>query len=476
MSTLALIDLSSIWWATWHATEDLEVGEAARRTLQKVHECASDADYVAVCCDAPPYRRSEIYPEYKANRSKHTEVSLEQLARVKTELRRRYPVLEAKGYEADDVVATVVSEIKGRLKGVYRREWIYITIHTSDKDLMQLVADDVKVRSVQTRDLHGPSEVEAKFGVTPAQMRARLALVGDSADNIPGVPGVGPKRAAALLKEHSTAAGVDMAAHKGMIPGKVGEALRASSKDVVLAMRLIALETDAPVDVESIFKEAEVDEPNPDPIDTTGETIDEPQAEQSVVDQPPPAAIVTTSDFRLQLEPTNSAGAVKLSRMMLESRMFGDKWPNEHAMLSVILRGRELGLGAATSLSNFHVIEGKPVMHAHLIVGLVLKSPLCEYLRFVETDASHAVWVTKRRGQPEQRLEFTIQEAFAAELVKKGEGPDGYVGIPTRNGKRSNWDKYRAPMLRKVCGVQLARAVYPDITAGLYCEEELDGR
>lgn len=472
MTTFSLIDLSSIWWQQWHASGDLAVGEAAHKTLDKVHRCASGADYVAVCCDAPPYGRRELLPEYKAQRDKHPAVALEQLDRVKEALRKRYHLFEAEGYEADDIIASMLESGSIELRPGHSEA----IIHTSDKDLLQLVGPEVFMRSVQTGELYGPDEVVAKFGVTPVQMVDFLALCGDQADNIPGVPGIGPKKAAALLAEHDNCDAIDIAAREGMVPGKLGEALQKHAQAVSLARQLIALDTTAPVDVAKIFKEVEVpaEELIAEVMDASDATVDTQEESPAPVAAPQSQAIVAAApNWNLALEPSNSSGAIKLARMMHESRMFGNNWPNEYAILSVILRGRELGLGASTALSNFHVVEGRPVMHAYLILGLVLKNPLCEYMEFTESTGQIATWVTKRKGsQREQTLTYTIHDVFAAGLVKKGDGPDGYVGIPTRNGKPSNWDKHRTDMLRKTCGVKLARAAYPDITAGLYCEEE----
>lgn len=468
MASLGLIDLSSIWWRNWHATKDLEVGEAAERTLTKVHQCASGHDYVAVCVDTKPYKRKEILPTYKAQRDAPETVALEQFDRVKTELERRYPVLGAEGYEADDVIATVVAGL----------EEDHVTIYSGDKDLMQLVDDKTQVISVATGAAFGPDQVHAKFGVWPFLMADYLALVGDSADNVPGVPKVGPKTAAKLLDEYEGFAAVFAAADEGKINGAVGDSLRTHVQSANQALALVTLMVDAPIDVDTIYREREAPVAEAETIEATEP---EPVEAEPVEAEPEPARetrqahqAIVVPKWELALEPVNSGGAVKLAERLYESRMFG-QFPNPDAVLAVMLRGRALGLDAGTALSNFHVIEGKPAMNAQLLIGLVLRNEACEYLEWTESDAQHATWIAKRKGgKVEKRLTWTIEQACAAGLVTKDEnGLNGFRGIPTRTGKPSNWDKHRDTMLRWRCGVTLARSVFPDIVAGLYTEDEL---
>jgi hypothetical protein len=110
-------------------------------------------------------------------------------------------------------------------------------------------------------------------------------------------------------------------------------------------------------------------------------------------------------------------------------------------------------------------------MQADLVVGLVLKSGLAEYFDLVESSREKATYVTKRRGaRSETRLSWDMTDACAAGLVNKR--GDGYEGR-SQSGEPSNWDKYRRAMLRHRCSVDLARAVYPDVTMGLYTPDEV---
>lgn len=127
------------------------------------------------------------------------------------------------------------------------------------------------------------------------------------------------------------------------------------------------------------------------------------------------------------------------------------------ADLAVILvTGQELGLSPMQALRGLHVVEGRPVLAAELLVGLVKKHPACQYFRLVESTDSRAVYETQRQGEPEPtRLEWTIKQAQQAGL-----------------GGRHNWKAHPAAMLRARASAALARAVYPDVAMGIYDVDE----
>lgn len=141
--------------------------------------------------------RSEIYPAYKANRPPPPEDLIPQFALIR-EATRAYglPSLELDGFEADDLIATYA-----RL-GV--ESGIGVTIVSSDKDLMQLVRDGVRLMDPIKQTIIGPAEVMEKFGVPPDKVIDVQSLAGDSIDNVPGVPGIGVKTAAQLITEYGS--------------------------------------------------------------------------------------------------------------------------------------------------------------------------------------------------------------------------------------------------------------------------------
>ena len=139
--------------------------------------------------------RSEIYPLYKANRPPPPEDLVPQFASTREATRAfNIPCLEMDGYEADDIIATLA--VRGKEAGGE------VTIISSDKDLMQLVGDGIVMYDTRKRQEIGPEEVKKKFQVYPDRVIDIQALMGDSSDNIPGIPGVGPKTAAGLINEY----------------------------------------------------------------------------------------------------------------------------------------------------------------------------------------------------------------------------------------------------------------------------------
>jgi DNA polymerase-1 len=153
-----------------------------------------DPTRVAVVFDARgPSFRHELFADYKATRDAQPEELSLQFPVVREVVEaHRLPILEVEGVEADDVIATLVASAPASLR---------VTIVSTDKDLMQLVGDRVQLLDTMKDRRFGPAQVEARFGVPPAQVLDVRALVGDTSDNIPGVPGIGEKGAAQLIRE-----------------------------------------------------------------------------------------------------------------------------------------------------------------------------------------------------------------------------------------------------------------------------------
>lgn len=168
-----------------------------------------------------------------------------------------------------------------------------------------------------------------------------------------------------------------------------------------------------------------------------------------------PAAVVGGHPF----EPRNIEEALKLAGTLAESGLVPSALRGKPSdVLVVMMKGRELGLGAMAALGSIHVIEGKATLSADLIVGLLLKSGKCDYFTLVESSAVKATYRTKRKdSQHETMLTFTIEDAKQAGLLGK-----------------ANWKNYPAQMLRARCSADLAREVFPDVAAGLYDDDEGD--
>ena len=157
--------------------------------------------------------------------------------------------------------------------------------------------------------------------------------------------------------------------------------------------------------------------------------------------------------------PRTMAEAWKLAQTFHASGLLPRGIASPEAAFTIIATGAELGLSPMASLRSIHVIEGKPVLSAALIAGIVQRRPdLCEGFALVESSDTIATYETTRRGQTPVRMSFTIEQAQRARLTDK-----------------DNWKKYPHAMLRARASAELARAVYPDVVGGLYDPDEIPG-
>jgi DNA polymerase-1 len=183
--------------------------------------------------------RKELYADYKANRPSAPDGLKAQMARVR-EVADAFglPCYEQEGVEADDLIAT--------LTRVARERGQQVVIVSADKDLLALVGDGVWMLDTMKDKVYGPAETEEKLGVTPAQVRDYLALTGDSSDNVPGVPSVGPKTATELLKQYGTLD--DIYAGLGELKKKaLKQKLEDNKALAYLSRDLVTLKDDMPV-------------------------------------------------------------------------------------------------------------------------------------------------------------------------------------------------------------------------------------
>jgi len=195
--------------------------------------------------------RHDLYSDYKANRPSMPEELAAQVEPLHTLVRAMgLPLLQVPDVEADDVIGTLASEAA--------RQGLETVISTGDKDMAQLVNDHVTLVNTMSRTTLDSAGVEEKFGVTPAQIIDFLALTGDSSDNIPGVPKVGPKTAAKWLLAHGSLDNV--MAHAGDIKGKVGESLRQHLDMLPLSRELTTIRCD--LELESAAADLHVQEPD----------------------------------------------------------------------------------------------------------------------------------------------------------------------------------------------------------------------
>ena len=244
-----IIDGSSYLYRAYHAMPPLSTSKGQPTgaikgvtnmlmTLKK----DSEGSPIIVVFDAKGKTfRSEIYKEYKANRPPMPDDLREQLEPLKEICKAiGFPLIEISGVEADDVIATLVNKAKEKnFKAV---------VSSLDKDLMQLVEDpNITIMNTMKHQIFTEDKVFEKFGVQPNQIRDMLALVGDSSDNIPGVPKVGQKTAAKWLNEYKNLDGIKDNAES--IKGVVGENLRNSLADLERNVELVSLKYDVELGV-----------------------------------------------------------------------------------------------------------------------------------------------------------------------------------------------------------------------------------
>lgn len=485
--SIALVDLSYLWKKTWHAQpRDAQPGHAAQAALDQLAGIRESVEHVIVCLDAPPYRRREVYPEYKAHRPAPES---EEVAQKKWLLERiekdGYVIAKAKGYEADDVIHTLAYE--------YHALCSDVRIVASDKDLAYCVRlPNVRmfVPSVGERpaEVRGPEEMAKKYGVDPVDMPLWLALVGDKSDNIPGVPGIGEKKAAELIGECVSLQGIaETLAVKSQEPkrSKMWDSLATHWEQLRLSLKLATLET-VPLDAQALLQRREPERLIKDdeeeemmngesyvnqdagdvqdaefiPISKAPENAEPANFERAAKSEPPPKpdALAKTkppAESTEDLQPTNIESAYRLAKGIYNGRLYG-KFQSAEAIFTVIVKAREMGIKVTAALDGFHVIEGKPSPSADMIRALAMRHPDCEYFRLIESTAESATWETKSRRNPEPtRYTYTLAEARQAGL---------------RGG---NWDKRPRDMICKTAGSKLARIEYPEATGGLYCPEEM---
>ena len=200
-------------------------------------------DYLAMAIDGPAkdLLRREIYPEYKITRKPTPEDFRPQADRIIQIVRAMgIPVLEAAGYEADDILATAAEKLAS--------SDLQVVLVSRDKDLDQLVCEHVVLYDPQKNETLTAEVIEQTKGYTPAQAVEIQTLMGDSTDNIPGIPGVGPKKALQLIQTYGTAD--EVLAHADELTPKLGETVRQSAETIALSRQLVTLDRQVPLELD----------------------------------------------------------------------------------------------------------------------------------------------------------------------------------------------------------------------------------
>ena len=242
--SIYLIDISSLFFRSYYAISAKMTNEKGLPTnalygvLKMLEQLIrkKNPDYVICCFDTKkPSFRKEIYQNYKANRSEMPEDLETQIPYLKTMMSKLLiPCWEEEGFEADDLIASLISFTKTKNWNSY--------IVSSDKDFAQIVDNNVFLYDTMKDVVYDPKGVEEKWGLTPSQMQDFLAITGDASDNIPGVKGIGPKGAVQLLKSYNNLE--DIYNNIDELKTKLKEKLLENKEQAFLSKKLVKLKED----------------------------------------------------------------------------------------------------------------------------------------------------------------------------------------------------------------------------------------
>ena len=255
---LVLVDGSSYLFRAFHAMPQLMSNDhptgAIYGVLNMLRKLIQDEspELIAVVFDAKGKTfRNDIYAEYKANRPPMPDELRMQIEPLHTIIKAQgLPLVVVDHVEADDVIGTLAKKAQ--------QQGYEVLISTGDKDMAQLVGEHVTLINTMNNVVMDEKEVKQKFQVRPDQIIDYLALMGDSSDNIPGVPKVGPKTASKWINEYGSLQQVMENAHN--MKGKIGENLRASLDFLPMSYDLATIRCDIELDLElNDFKQKEQD-------------------------------------------------------------------------------------------------------------------------------------------------------------------------------------------------------------------------
>ena len=251
--TIAVVDGNSLMHRAFHAIPPTMTAPDGRHTnaifgfvsmFVKLVETFAPDGVICAFDKGKPRVRMEMLPQYKAQRPPMDPILHEQFPMVKDLLRTMdVPVCELEGWEGDDILGTLAR--RGEAAGYD------MLLVTGDRDMYQLVTEHVNVvstrKGVSDVSIMTPESVDDLYhGVTPELVPDFYGLKGDTSDNIPGVPGIGPKKASALICQYGSLD--EVIAHADEVKGKMGENLRAHIDDALLSRRVAIIRTDAPIE------------------------------------------------------------------------------------------------------------------------------------------------------------------------------------------------------------------------------------
>jgi len=246
---LVIIDGLSFFFRAYHGVRPLTRSDGLHTNAlfgfsQMLIKVVKDLqpDLCCVALDSKKNFRHDLYDAYKANRKEPDPEMMEQFPHLEPLISAfGIPSVRIDGYEADDIIATLVAK---------KADDEVITIVSSDKDLMQLIRPGVVMLDTMKDRTFGPDEVVEKFGVGPDKVIQVQALIGDSSDNVPGVPGIGPKNASKLIEEYGSLEGIYE--NIDTLKGKQQENLINFKDMAYLSRQLVTLSQEVPIDEQDL--------------------------------------------------------------------------------------------------------------------------------------------------------------------------------------------------------------------------------
>ena len=247
MKKLLLVDGSGYIFRAFYALPPMTNGSGTpvgavfgftKMLMRLLRDCR--ADYCAVIFDAARKNfRNDIYPDYKGTRKETPPELIPQFPLIREAVKVfNVPAIELEGYEADDLISAYAKKALS--------ENMEVTVVSSDKDMMQLVAKGINLYDPMKQKIIGEEEIKAKFGVTSEKVLDVMSLIGDASDNVPGVSGIGPKTAAELILEYGTLENL-LANTDKIKQQKRRETLHSEADMARLSKTLITLAEDAPL-------------------------------------------------------------------------------------------------------------------------------------------------------------------------------------------------------------------------------------
>ena len=245
---LYIIDASAYIHRAYHAIRPLTTSagvptNAVYGFIKLVNKIKNEQkpDYIAVCFDHPSKNfRHQLSPIYKANRKQIDEDLIKQMPIARESVQAmNLASFEMAGFEADDVIGTVAKKAE--------KEGIKVVIVTGDKDLFQLVNDNIHIWNESKNIMFDKQKVFEKYGLYPDKIVDMLSLMGDNCDNVCGVKGIGEKTAVKLINTYGSVENI--IANADSIKGKISQAIKDGANDVLLSKKLVQLELNVPIDV-----------------------------------------------------------------------------------------------------------------------------------------------------------------------------------------------------------------------------------